>query len=272
MCTHRRVAPAPSGATATASSWSLAPSGSMVMTRWSRRSRRPGSAATAESSASSASRRTARGKGRAEALGRQQPGQGRAGRRRRPEDLGHAPGAAAGRHHDEVAHLGPAAGALGERDPRPGLEGRLGGGAAAGGDQLADQDRRRAAAAHRRRRRQRQGPLQRLVARGGRRVVHDPHVGRQAALGEVEAVRGEVAGGRQLEGAAVAQRPGALHERLAEGALADQLGPVGVAQRARHDLAGARAAAVNEHDQRQVAGRRVAVGAEGPLAASGGPR
>ena len=64
----RRVASAPSGVTAMASSWSLAPSGSMVMTRWSRRSRRPRSRDGASSSWAPASSRTARGKGIPSAL------------------------------------------------------------------------------------------------------------------------------------------------------------------------------------------------------------
>ena len=83
-----------------------------------------------------------------QALGGQQPRQRGPGRRRRSEDLGHPAGPAAHRHDHEVADLRVAAGALGERDPRPGLERRLRGRPAAGRHQLADQGRRRAAAAH----------------------------------------------------------------------------------------------------------------------------
>ena len=88
-----------------------------------------------------------------QALGGEQPGQRGPGRRRRSEDLGHPAGPAAHRHDHEVADLRVAAGALGERDPRPGLERRLRGRPAAGRHQLADQGRRRAAAAHERPRR-----------------------------------------------------------------------------------------------------------------------
>ena len=116
---------------------------------------------------------------------------------------------------------------LAERDPRARLEGRLGGRAAARrAPARRTSDRPRApprltqppAAARAR-------PRCSASSRAVCGVVDHPHVGRQAALGEVVAVGGEVAGDRQLEGAAVAQRLGGLHEGLAEGALADQLAP-----------------------------------------------
>ena len=85
-------------------------------------------------------------------------------------------------------------------------------------------------------------------------------VGRQAALGQVVAGRGEVAGGGELQRAAVAQEHRALHQRLAERALADQGAALGVAQGAGDDLARAGAVAVDQHHQRQVARDRGRVG------------
>ena len=61
----------------------------------------------------------------------------------------------------------------------------------------------------------------------------------------------EVLGRRQLQGAAVQKRRDRLHGGLAERALADERGPVVVDQGAGDDLGGARAAAVDEDDQRE---------------------
>ncbi len=81
-----------------------------------------------------------------QSLGRQQPGERRAGRGRRPQHLGHPPRAPAHRDHDQVAHLGGAAGALGQGDPLARLERRLGRRPATRRDQLADQGLGRPAA------------------------------------------------------------------------------------------------------------------------------
>ena len=198
------------------------------MTRCSRRSRRLGSAPTVESSASSASRSAARGKD-ATGPGREKPVQRGAGRGRGAEDLAHPPGAGArsgrrpGRPPRAAAGLlasgirGPGSNAGWAAAPRP--AGTSSQTRTAGGPPRLIAQAAAASAT----------PLQGLVP-PRRLAVDDLHIGRQAARRPGRTRPGSGSGGRQLEGSAVPQRAGALDQRLAEGALAHQLGAVGVAQ------------------------------------------
>ena len=74
-----------------------------------------------------------------------------------------------------------------------------------------------------------------------------------------------VVGDGEVEEAAVRERLDLLHEALAERARADHRGAIAVAQRAGDDLGGAGAAAVHEHDHRDVLVDRVALGVQRAL-------
>ena len=98
-----------------------------------------------------------------------------------------------------------------------------------------------------------------------RLVLHRPRaiarlqLGHDPGLRDVLAARQVVAPDRQVERASVRQRLELLEDALAERALAGERGAVRVAQRARGDLRCARAAAIDEHDDRDVLVDRVAL-------------
>ena len=164
-------------------------------------------------------------------------------------------------HRDQVADRRVPARALGERNAVPGLERRLGRGAATRGHHLGDEDRPRPSPAH-----PAAAARPRAFWRASSGLVSGSltifTAGGQAPLGEVVARGGQVALGGELQRPAVAQQDGALDERLAERALADERAPLRVAQRAGDDLAGARAVAVDQHVERQVARDGAGVGGE----------
>ncbi len=145
MCTHSRIA-SPSAATAIASSWSLAPSGSIVMTRWSVRSLAPGVLGGGLLGGGVGLREDRLRERPAQSLARQERRHGRTRRPRGAVHRDHAGASAADDGGDEVADP-PVAPLLSEAKRRPRLEGGLDGEAAAGAHQRAGDQRARPLAA-----------------------------------------------------------------------------------------------------------------------------
>src|SRR6185295_2235794 len=110
-------------------------------------------------------------------------------------------------------------------------------------------------------------PVEGLVALGVG-IVLRAHVGLQAraALGaraaEVAPAGQEVLPDGDVQRAAVVERQDLLEDALAERLDADELGALGVLQRARDDLRRRGGPVVDEHDRRQPAGDRLADGVE----------